>query len=64
MPGPGESLARAELFLFFSGLLQELSPHPKVAGNLPFEDYTPGIPVAPQEYNVKLVQRMETIAVK
>ena len=54
----------AKLLLFLSGLLQEFSPQPQVAGRSPSEDYRPGITVAPQEYTVRLLKRMETIFTK
>ena len=49
---PGEGFARANLFLFFSGLLQEFSFQPSVAGRPPSEDYRPGISLRPQEFTV------------
>merc|ERR550525_2117806 len=39
----GETLAKAELFLFFTGMLQHFQINPVVAGQLPSEDYDNGI---------------------
>merc|ERR1711997_750861 len=39
----GETLAKTELFIFFTGLVQQFEFLPEVEGQLPSEDFTPGI---------------------
>ncbi len=50
---PGESLAKAELFLFFVGLMQKFKFEAK-DGNVPDLEMVGGVTNAPKPYNVKL----------
>ena len=61
---PGEGFAKANLFLFFIGLLQEFSLKPSVAGRPPSEDYRLGLSLCPEEFTVRLMPRTESIAGK
>merc|ERR1711935_985206 len=53
----GETLAKAELFLFFAGLLQNFKVLPLDPDNLPSDDYQFGLTVLPVPYKVKLEMR-------
>ena len=48
----GESLAKNELFLFATGLLQRFRFRPENESDLPSLDGDTGITLAPPEYNV------------
>uniref|UniRef100_A0A914CRL3 Cytochrome P450 n=1 Tax=Acrobeloides nanus TaxID=290746 RepID=A0A914CRL3_9BILA len=53
----GESLARMELFLFISHLLQKFEFQPDEPGELPPFEYTPGLVRAPKPFNCRAVLR-------
>jgi len=53
----GESLAKAELFLFFSGLFQQFKFLPEVDGVIPQEQWAFGLTCLPQPFKLKLEHR-------
>ena len=53
---PGESLARAEIFLFFSGLIQKFEFLPKDPNNPPNLDFFRGITSVPKPFDVQVKQ--------
>ena len=53
----GETLAKAELFLFFSHLVHSYRLLPELEGELPTEDYCPGFTILPRPYRARLVHR-------
>jgi len=53
----GESLAKAELFLFFTGILQQFAVSPEVEGQPPSEAYCNGATVLPKPFKLRLVNR-------
>jgi len=53
----GETLAKAELFLFFSGILHQFLLSPEVEGELPSEDYNNGITILPKPFKLRLSTR-------
>ena len=55
----GETLARAELFLFFTSLIHQYRFLPEVEGDYPTEDYTPGFTILPAPFKGRLVNRLE-----
>ena len=55
----GEALARAELFLFLSSLLQHFTLLPAVEGKLPPEEWQFGITSLPKPFKLKLKHRLE-----
>jgi len=55
----GETLAKAELFLFFTGILQQFEIKPEIDGELPSEDYDNGVTVLPKPFKLRLQGRME-----
>jgi len=56
----GETLAKAELFLFFTGILQQFEIKPEVDGEFPSEDYDNGVTVLPKPFKLRLHSRMES----
>ena len=54
----GETLARAELFLFFTSLLAVFDILPEVDGEPPSEDYVNGVPVQPKPFKLRLCDRL------
>lgn len=54
----GETLAKTELFLFFCGLIQQFEFHPEVEGQVPTEEYTPGITILPLPFKARLTTRI------
>lgn len=54
----GESLARSQLFLYFSTLLHQFSIYPEVPGLPPPEHYRPGITISPQPFTLSLKPRL------
>ena len=54
----GETLAKAELFLFFTGLLASFDILPKIEGEAPSEDYVNGVPIQPKPFKLRLNSRM------
>jgi len=54
----GETLAKAELFLFFTGLLQSLVLKPEIDGQLPPEDYSNGAIIRPKPFKLRLYSRI------
>jgi len=54
----GESLAKAELFLFFTGLIQQFTLSPQIPGQIPSEEYQPGATIIPQPFHVRLKSRI------
>ena len=55
----GEALARAELFLFLSSLLQHFTLLPAVEGELPAEEWQFGVTSLPKPFKLKLKHRLE-----
>ena len=53
----GETLAKAELFLFFTNLVHQFEFHPEVEGELPSEDYINGITILPKPFKARLLSR-------
>merc|ERR1712059_219450 len=54
----GETLAKVELFLFFCGILQQFQLCPEVEGELPTDDYNPGITILPKPFKLRLSKRI------
>lgn len=54
----GEALAKAELFLFFTGLLHQFSFWPEEEGKPPSEDYNNGLTVLPKPFRVRISSRI------
>ena len=54
----GETLAKTELFLFFTGLVQQYKFQPEDEKNIPTEDSVFGITSLPKHFKVKLVNRI------
>jgi len=54
----GETMAKTELFLFFTGLVQQYKFHPEDEKNVPTEDSVFGITSLPKHFKVKLVKRI------
>ncbi len=48
----GETLAKAELFLFFASIVQQFHLQPEISGKLPTEDCITGITVLPKPFKV------------
>ena len=53
----GETLARAELFLFFTALVQHYTLLPETAGRVPAEAWQLGVTSLPAPFKLRLVQR-------
>jgi len=53
----GETLAKVELFLFFSNIVHNYNLAPEIDGEMPSEDYTPGLTILPKPFKVKLLTR-------
>ena len=53
---PGESLAKAELFLFFVGMLQKYKFEPNDPNNLPEVEMLNGVTNSPKPYKVKMTK--------
>ncbi|KAK3739739.1 hypothetical protein RRG08_020169, partial [Elysia crispata] len=54
---PGESLAKMELFLFLSSLVQRFDLRPAVPGQLPTLKPVEGLVYSPQPYQIRFVDR-------
>ena len=54
----GETLAKVELFLFFTGLVASFKIAPEIAGQLPSEDYNNGITILPKPFRLRLFSRV------
>ena len=53
----GETLAKTELFLFFTGLVQHFKFLPEVEGFMPKEEWTMGMTSLPKPFRVRLNKR-------
>merc|ERR1711971_765817 len=53
----GETLAKVELFLFFTNLVHQFSFEPASAGERPSEDYAPGVTLLPKKFSARLIPR-------
>ena len=53
----GETLAKVELFLFFTGLVASFNILPEIEGQLPSEDYNNGITILPKPFQLRLHSR-------
>ena len=51
------SFLQAELFLFFSNIVQNYNLEPEIEGEVPSEDYSPGLTILPKPFKVKLLIR-------
>lgn len=49
---------KVELFLFFTNLVHQFSFEPATAGELPSEDYAPGVTLLPKEFSARLIPRL------
>ena len=54
---PGESLAKSELFLFFSGLLQKFTLNPSDSNATLTDQYQPGATSIPLPFATKIIRR-------
>ena len=54
----GETLAKTELFLFFTGLVQQFKFLPEVEGVYPTEESVFGITVSPKTFKIRLLNRL------
>ena len=48
---------QAELFLFFSNIVQNYNLEPEIEGEIPSENYSPGFTILPKPFKVKLLKR-------
>ena len=55
----GETLAKTELFLFFTGLMQQYKFLPEVEGVYPTEECDFGVTVLPKPFKVRMVNRLQ-----
>jgi len=53
----GETLAKTELFLFFTGLVASFNIQPEIEGQPPSEDYNNGITILPKPFQLRLYSR-------
>ena len=53
----GETLAKAEMFLFFTSLIHQFKFLPEDETKLPSEEYTPGVTILPVPFKARLVSR-------
>ena len=53
----GETLARAEMFLFFTSLIHQFKFMPEDEQKLPSENYSPGFTILPVPFRAKPVSR-------
>ena len=53
----GETLAKAEFFLFFTALLQQFNFLPEMKGQLPSDNYVPGAAILPVPFKTVIVPR-------
>ena len=53
----GESLAQAELFLFFTSLVRQVQFLPEDEDKVPGENYSPGVTILPMPFKARLVTR-------
>ena len=54
----GEALARTEMFLFFTNLVQHYNFLPELEGELPSDDYNHGLTILPVPFKVRLESRI------
>ena len=50
-------LIQVELFLFFANLVHQFSFEPATDGELPSEDYAPGVTLLPKKFSARLIPR-------
>ena len=55
---PGMDLAKVELFLFVSSLIQRFEIRPAVPGELPSLEAVPGIIYHPKPFKVRFIDRL------
>ena len=53
----GETLAKAELFLFFTSLVQQFKFLPEEENIFPKDFYTPGVTILPAPFKARLIPR-------
>ena len=53
----GETLAKVELFLFFTNLVHHFNFLPETEGELPSEEYSPGVTILPKKFKARLIPR-------
>ena len=58
---PGETLARTEMFLFFTNLVNDYHILPEVEGEIPSEKYNHGLTILPLPFKVRLLVRNNSI---
>jgi hypothetical protein len=51
--------SQLELFLFFTGILQQFEIKPEINGELPSENYDNGVTVLPKPFKLRLHNRIE-----
>ena len=55
----GEKLAKTELYLFFTGLVQQFTFLPEKEGDYPTEESTFGVTCLPKPFKVRVLDRTE-----
>ena len=55
----GEKLAKTELYLFFTGLVQQFTFLPENEGDYPTEESTFGVTCLPKPFKVRVLDRTE-----
>ena len=54
---PGENLAKAELFIFFTSLVHKFEIRPAHENDLPTTKYRPGVALAPLPFKARFISR-------
>jgi len=54
----GETLAKVELFLFFTNLVHQYKILPENEGELPFEGYQMSVTLLPKPFKARLTNRL------
>eukprot|EP00092_Neocalanus_flemingeri_P065658 GFUD01079879.1.p1 GENE.GFUD01079879.1~~GFUD01079879.1.p1 ORF type:complete len:438 (-),score=100.01 GFUD01079879.1:38-1351(-) len=54
----GETLAKTEIFIFFTSLIHQYHFLPEVEGEYPSENYSPGLTILPVPFKTRLVSRI------
>ena len=56
---PGETLAKTEMFLFFTNLLHHYCFLPEAEGEIPSADFSPGLTILPLPFQSRIVCRFQ-----